>query len=43
MSEKPEPTTVISPDQGWRLIWDELKRVKIAPSSGGPFVDGILW
>jgi ABC-type dipeptide/oligopeptide/nickel transport system, ATPase component len=27
----PEPTAEISPDQGWELIWEELKRVGIAP------------
>jgi len=34
---------VISSDQGWQLIWDELKRVQIAPDSSGPFEGGILW
>jgi hypothetical protein len=43
MSKGPEPTTVISSDQGWGLIWQELKKVDIAPSHGGPFEGGILW
>jgi len=43
MSKKPEPTTVISSEQGWTLIWDELKRVNVAPDRGGPFEGGILW
>ena len=43
MSNVPEPTTVISTEQGWGLIWDELKRVEIAPGRGGPFEGGILW
>jgi len=43
MYEKPEPTSVISTDQSWRLIWEELKRVQISPGSGGPFEGGIMW
>ena len=43
MSKGPEPTTVISSEQGWGLIWDELKRVEITPGHGGPFEGGILW
>jgi hypothetical protein len=43
MSKRPEPTTVISSEQGWGLIWDELKRVEITPGHGGPFEGGILW
>jgi hypothetical protein len=43
MSVGPEPTTLISCEQGWRLIWDELKKVDIAPGRGGPFEGGILW
>ena len=43
MSESPEPTSIINTDQSWRLIWEELKRVQIAPGSGGPFEGGILW
>jgi hypothetical protein len=43
VSKQPQPTTVISSDQGWRLIWDELNRVQIAPGKGGPFEGGILW
>src|SRR6266478_3025185 len=37
MSKGPEPTTVISSEQGWGLIWEELKRVEITPGGGGPF------
>jgi hypothetical protein len=43
MSKGPEPTTVISSEQSWRLIWDELKRVEITPGHGGPFEGGIFW
>jgi hypothetical protein len=43
VSKNPEPTIDISPDQGWGLIWDELKRVGIAPGHRGPFEGGILW
>ena len=43
MSEQPEPTSIINTDQSWRLIWEELRRVQIAPGSGGPFEGGILW
>jgi hypothetical protein len=43
MKEQPEPTSLISSDQCWRLIWEELKRVQITPGSGGPFEGGILW
>jgi hypothetical protein len=43
MSKGPEPTTVISSEQGWGLIWEELKRVDIAQGRGGPFEGGILW
>ena len=43
MSKGPQPTTVISSEQGWGLIWDELKRVEIGPGRGGPFEGGILW
>jgi hypothetical protein len=43
MSKGPEPTTVISSEQGWGLIWEELKRVEITPGGGGPFEGGILW
>ena len=42
-SKKPEPTAVISSEQGWRLIWDELKQVNVAPDSGRPFEGGVLW
>jgi len=43
VSENPEPTIEISQDQGWGLIWNELKRVEIAPGHRGPFEGGILW
>jgi hypothetical protein len=43
MSKGPEPTTVISSEQSWGLIWLELKKVDIAPSCAGPFEGGILW
>ena len=43
MSNGPEPTTVISTEQGWELVWEELKRADIAPGHGGPFESGILW
>jgi len=43
MTKRPEPTTVISTDQGWGLIWDELKRVGLASGHRGPFEGGVLW
>ena len=43
MFTTPEPTAEISPDQGWELIWEELKRVGIAPGRRGPFEGGVLW
>ena len=43
MSNGPEPTTLISWEQGWRLIWEELKKVDITPGEGGPFEGGIMW
>jgi hypothetical protein len=43
MPEQAQATTVISSDQGWQLVWHELKRVQITPGSGGPFEGGILW
>jgi hypothetical protein len=43
VSTNPEPTAEISPDQAWGLIWNELKRVGIAPGHRGPFEGGVLW
>lgn len=43
MAKGPGPTTVISSEQSWGLIWEELKRVDIAPGRGGPFEGGVLW
>jgi len=43
MSERAGPTTEISSEQGWGLIWEELKKVDIAPGGGGPFERNILW
>jgi hypothetical protein len=43
MSNGSEPTTLISWEQGWRLIWEELKKVDIAPGQSGPFEGGVHW
>jgi hypothetical protein len=43
MSTGREPTAEISTGQAWALIWDELKRVGMAPRQSGPFEGGILW
>ena len=43
MPKRPEPTTVISSEQGWGFVWEELKRVDIGPDRGGPFEGSILW
>jgi hypothetical protein len=43
MTEAPEPTTLISMEQGWRLIWEELRKVDIAPGQGDPFAGGVHW
>ena len=43
MSTGPEPTAKISTDQAWALVWNELKRVGMAPGHSGPIEEGILW
>jgi len=43
MSTQPEPTDEISTDQSWRMIWNELKRVGLAPGQSGPLEASIDW
>lgn len=43
MTTRPEPTAEITTDQAWGFIWNELKRVGMAPGQSGPLEETINW